>query len=498
MPIDANGQWYPNLSPKQLIAYNDMTRYQLLSGPRISGKTVVGVHKMIRHAWLNDNARVGLFVKSTKIGKVGAWDDTLTYALPEWCGTAKEPDDPDYDPGLSEEGFRITFGPAVDGATRLHYIRIANRHGGTSEIQLHSLHHDDSADEKLKGSRFSMFFFDEVDVYESEEVFNLAILQLRMIGMPYDKHCWIGTCNPAGDDSHWLYKKFYLDPLDLTRKESYRKSFSLHEFKLSDNIYLSDEAVTNLKETYAGDPLMYDRYINGLWVPDMRRSFFGDVFRETTHVKGNSQEGTIILPTDDCAEIYIGVDPGDVNHAAVFLERVNSLEGEYWTVLDEISHIKEDVSIEMLTYEITQKMDELSRLCKKPPRFKVWMDASVFDRYRASAGVKDSMLFYKFSGGRIEPIGCPKGPGSVLARVALVRQLLVQRKLFLSVHCRGTIEALKKLQRGRTKGEPILREKQGHIHRFDALSYALFGEMMDQLQDAMRPKVGAVAEAFSL
>src|SRR5207249_1294709 len=108
--------------------------------------------------------RVGIFVKSTKVGKSGIWDDLISYALPEWSE------------GLEHEGFKITFGPAIDGATRMALVRVANRYGGESELQLHSLHHDEDVSQKMKGSRFGCLLFDEADNYENPEVFNVSVM----------------------------------------------------------------------------------------------------------------------------------------------------------------------------------------------------------------------------------------------------------------------------------------------------------------------------------
>lgn len=483
--LDAHGRWYPNLSPKQVESYNDTRRHQLLSGPRISGKTVVLCHKIVKHAWLYDNDRVGIFARSTKIGKIGIWSDLLEYALPEWCK------------GLEEQGFKITVGPAIDGATRMHYVRIANRHGGESEIQLHSLHHDENVQEKLRSSRFGMLAFDEVDNYEDAEVFNVSVMQLRQIGLPYEKHLWVGTCNPAGDQEHWLYQKWYVEAHNDAIDAKYRKSFGLHEYKLTDNIYLTEEQVTTLKETYRNDPAMYDRYVNGLWVPDPRRTLFAGVFSPQQHIKGDPKEGTVILPTESCAEILVGWDPGNVNHAVSFLEHVVTGAGEYYAVLDEVSHIGQDVSLETLTYEVLGKMDELKALCKGSVRFKHWSDRSALDSFRAASGAKDASLIYGFSNGRIELQACPKGPNSVDARISLIRQLLIKKQLYFSANCTDLVETMKKISRGKNKSEPIKRDRAGHIHRFDSLSYALYGEMVERTEGSLIPKAQKV-EPFAL
>jgi len=90
MPIDANGNWYPNIFPKQIQIYNDFHRYVLVSGPRKSGKTTGCIHKIARHLWETPYpyARVGMFCKLMKTAKEGGvWDDLTKIVMPEWLNS---------------------------------------------------------------------------------------------------------------------------------------------------------------------------------------------------------------------------------------------------------------------------------------------------------------------------------------------------------------------------------------------------------------------------
>lgn len=484
MPHDANGRWYPRLAPKQIDVFNDTHTRVLMSGPRWCGKSIVAVHKVIKHAWMYDNDRAGVFVKSTKIGKTGVWDDLVSYAIPEWCE------------GLEEEGFKIIKGPAQDGTTRMHYIVIQNMHGGQSEIQLHPLHHQDSVAEKLKGSRFGCILFDEIDNYDNPDVFRVSVLQLRQIGLPDDKHLWMGTCNPAGDDSHWLYQKFWTDLADETMAPAYKKMFRTFEFKLTDNPFVAESKWAELRETYKNDPEMYQRYVEGKWVPDARNIHFAGAFRGAYHVRGSLQTGECILPTDGCEELILGWDLGDRNHAVVALENVQSELNNYYTVLDCVSHLGEDVSLEVVVSEVLDMMARLDKVAGKSLKYKHWSDRSAFDRYRSAADARDHILVNQYSNGEITLIGCPKPPKSVEARLGITRQMLIGDRLFVSAHCTQVVDMFKKLSRGKTKGELIRRD--AHIHIFDALSYVLYGENIDTIEQNLRPKVGHVTEGFSV
>lgn len=483
--IDVNGRWYPNISPKQLEVFNDTHTRVLLSGPRACGKTIVAIHKAIKHAWQFDNDRVGLFVKSTKIGKTGIWDDLITYALPEW------------EEGLREEGFKIKQ-VGQDGATRMMYCRIANQHGGESEIQLHPLHFQDSVHEKLKGSRFGFLLFDEVDNYDNPEVYNVSAMQLRQIGMAEDKMIWLGTCNPAGDESHWLYQKFWIEPKDPETAPEVASQFKTFEFGLVDNPYLDPRKIAELKQLYKNDPDMFARYVEGKWTADYRNAHFAGAFRHMHHVIGNVSTYETIVPTDKCAEILVGWDLGDRNNSVVFLEHVLGPKTDYWTILDDVSRVEEDLSLQEIVEEVMRKMAELNALAGGKVVFKHWSDRSAFDRYRSAADARDHILVNQYSEGAITLIGCPKPPNSVAARISLVRQLLIGNRLFVSAHCNGMVEMFKKLAKGKTKGEPIKRDNR-YIHRFDAMSYAVYGESIDEIEDNLRPKTSArVSDGFSI
>lgn len=481
--IDASGRWSPNLSSKQLEVWNDNRRHILLSGPRLTGKSLVAVHCAIKHGWLYPNDRVGIFTKSTKVGVGGIWGDLLDYGLPEW------------EEGMGEEGFKIiTVGQYGD--TRQRYVRISNRHGGESEISLNSLHYDEDVSPKLKGTRWGMLLFDECDVYESEDVFNISVLQLRQIGLLFEKHRWMGTANPPPEgQEHWLYKKFWQEPYDETLNEKDRKSFGLYEFKLADNTFLRPEEIERLRSTYKNDPDSFARLVNGFWTADLRKAHFAGAFLQNQHVRGSAEEGTVILPRE--GEIVTGWDLGSRNHSVVFLQKVIHASGDYWSVLDEVSRIDEDVSIEAVTLEVVAKMRELEALVGKKLRFKHWSDKSAWD-YRSSVDARDHVLVHRYSQGEIDLIGCPKGPNSVAARIALTRQLLIQKRLYISANCVGIIDMFKKLSKGKTKSEPIKRDKAGNIHRFDALSYALLGENIDEIDQSLRPKLITRPQNFSL
>ena len=100
---------------------------------------------------------------------------------------------------------------------------------------------------KLRGASIKYCYGDEVADW-SEDVFSLLKSRLDK---PYS--CFDGTFNPQGPQ-HWLYE-FLQSDADI---------FS-QTYSIEDNPFLPPEFVENLKLEYAGT-VLYDRYINGLWV----------------------------------------------------------------------------------------------------------------------------------------------------------------------------------------------------------------------------------------
>lgn len=101
--------------------------------------------------------------------------------------------------------------------------------------------------DRLRGSSIKYCYGDEV-VSWSEDVFNMLKSRLDK---PYSQ--FDGACNPDSPQ-HWFYE-FLQSDADIY----------LQNYTIDDNPYLDPVFVENLKKEYAGT-VLYDRYINGLWV----------------------------------------------------------------------------------------------------------------------------------------------------------------------------------------------------------------------------------------
>lgn len=101
--------------------------------------------------------------------------------------------------------------------------------------------------DRLRGSSIKYCYGDEVVTWHPD-VFDMLKSRLDKPYSVFD-----GTCNPDSPQ-HWFYE-FLQSDADI-----YQQAYTI-----DDNPYLDAEFVENLKREYAGT-VLYDRYINGLWV----------------------------------------------------------------------------------------------------------------------------------------------------------------------------------------------------------------------------------------
>ena len=101
--------------------------------------------------------------------------------------------------------------------------------------------------DRLRGASIKYCYGDEVVTW-NQDVFDMLKSRLDK---PYS--IFDGTCNPDSPQ-HWFYE-FLQSDADI-----YQQAYTI-----DDNPYLDPAFVANLKKEYAGT-VLYDRYINGLWV----------------------------------------------------------------------------------------------------------------------------------------------------------------------------------------------------------------------------------------
>lgn len=473
MPVNSQGYWVPNIAPKQFEVFNNYSRFTLLSGPRKSAKTFAVHHKVMRHAWeVGPRARVGVFVKTIKNARVGHWDTLYNVIAMEWEGM---------------RGFKITKPMSMDPSTKMSYFRVSNQYGGESEFQLHSLDHENEIEAKMKGTEFSAIWISELTNFRDRKIFDLTKEQLRMPGVPYDQHMWISDTNPDEDDGDqfWAYKIWYEERVQESHPyPNFQKQLKLIEFSIDDNPFLDPREKEDLMASYRGDPDLWAVYIDGVWLQTSKDSLFTGIFSKARHTVGGDDE---LLPEEDCSELITGWDPGDINLSCHILEKVQTPSGITWKILDELIWLDTQSSLADFAIAVTEMMDKIEAIHGK----KKWLhysDDQAVNRHRSLSGTFDQMEIYEATGGRIRVEGVPKFSGSQRLRAKLMRQLLVENRMFISDKCQALIDSLNGgLKKSKLKSEYIKSNK--HKHPFDSVTYAIQAESAFDLMFTDEPRI---------
>jgi len=519
MPIDSEGIFFPDLFDRQLEVYNCMKRAMLVCGPRLSGKTIAVLHKIVRHLWEVKGARVAMFSRTLKNSKDGGpWMKMQRDILPEW-----------FKSGI---GIRYTTmgadkrpGPKVDGQTRTPFFRVRNGYGGESECMLFSLDVDNDVEDKLKEMEFSLIYFSELSKFGTRGVLQYGLPALRMLNIPFEQQQWIADTNPAEEgESSWIYRAFYLErkwtydeytahntevglPVLPERVFDFFKTNSdVLEWGIRENPRLDPRQIDEVTVACGSDIGMYERLVNGKWVfgfGDQSRHFRG-CFRENLHVVGNcssqnEDDWEYLNPSPTIAELITGWDLGDKNHAAVAIER-NVISGRsYFSVLDELVNIGKEMSVEEFTVafmgliegnpdmpEGRLSIEEIAghRLDLE----RAWSDRSSIEKYQSTGDTYQHLEVYAASRNRIQLIGVPKAKHSVAQRVRLLKKLLMQGRIRVSAHCTMTIQMLRDLKKGKGALNYVVDDENKHV--FDALTYALLMECAEELQTLDPETVG--------
>jgi len=500
MPKDANGVWYPDLCGKQLEVFNCTSRYTLVDGPKKSGKSIANLHRVARHLW-EIPGRIGVFTKTLRNAKSGGvWNDLVDIILPEWF-------EADIGMEFTTRKADGTYGPKQDANTRMQYFKVRNAHGTESEVQLHSIDNEREVESIAKGTRFSMFYFAELSNFKDRLVFDITSDQLRMQNIAFEDHMWLADTNPSDDGpDSWIYKLWYdLLEMEDCPQPTLQKHLRRIQIMIEDNPFLSPDEVADLKERFAHDPDLEARYIHGRWVHAVKGAIFQDQFRPAVHVLGDidpldEKEWEILLPSNHCSQLLSGWDLGDRFHSSHIAEKVTTAKGQTFLVLDE--HCMLDPEKRVSLRDFTEEFISLYELWEKralnervgpdgKPLTSLpwthWADSQAITSYRAGADNYDANLVYQFSEGRIAFNAAPKFPGSIQARIRLVKNLLFEQRLFISAKCIHTIQMFKSLKAG--KGAKAIAPSK-HRHVFDSLSYLVGSEepwgLLEDVEGAAR------------
>lgn len=485
--------WQPRVTKKQAEAINLIRRcdrtFNLLSGCRLSGKTIVSLQIAADHAWLTPNANFAIISLTQSAGyDSGVWTDLTESTLPEWINA-----------GFGMEWIKK---PSVQGVSKKPYCIVSNSYGGKSKFQLESLKNEEEVEARFKSKRYTGMFVNELSNFKKRKTFETWTECLRTIGLPRDKHLFLADTNPADEGTKsWIYYLWFvfpnlteIDGRPLNENEKWlQRQLRAITFTLDDNTLIDPERIMQLKGSLSGNPDLYARYVLGKWVTASMDALFVDVFKERIHCVPDPTAPDamryMMVPEVNCFELYTGWDAGVVNSAACVVEKTwreipNKQSVSVFKMLDEQVIIGEAHSLEDFTENFTKdKMDYWERVVSSPIKWNHWSDRSAFDMRDPEHNRFHHQTVFMASDGRIELRAAARGRDSVRQRVDFVRKLLFQNRLYVSSDkCPNAVEMFKSIRRGKTAAS-VIEKSSKFKHIFDALSYVLASECIEELQE---------------
>ena len=461
--LDEPPDWTPDLNPTQQKIFDDPSLYVLGYGEKGSGKTVGFGHKIIRHLYENDNALGMIITPTIRTGNEGMWHDLATLILPAW-----------------KEGIGLEFTESkLDPLTKDRHRWIRNAHGGWSKLMLLSIPYSTQVEARVAGPAPSLVYVDELDKTDGEEYYTFPSAQLgRRRGIDGPQQ-FLASCNPKGP-SHWVYKVFWVDHANQETGER-DAGFAVYHVPISENKHrLPEGYVERLMALFKNDPTETARLIHGEWIDRPTGSgLLKNFWNAAVHLKGVAQKGTGLRPMRGFP-IIIGYDVGQVYSSITLMQRVLAGNKVIWLVFDEVDHLNERVMYRNLALEVIARMRFWVKKVECPFTFVHISDESAINQWRPGEGSYDAWHFEKefnrvaeeFGNRKMKMVGCPKGAGSVAARVLLLQTKLSQEELFVSATCKNTQETMLHLEED--PKEPSKPKRSKFLHKFDSLTYPIF------------------------
>lgn len=468
------GYWAPDLIPKQFEVFNAVARFLLVHGPKFSGKTFGILHKVCRHLWDVNGARVAVVSKIVKTARHGgSFDLLIRTTVPEWIASGM--------------GFQLTCGPQTDSVTKTPFFRVRNRHGTESECFLFSLSSEKEVEERFKNTEFSMIYFIELSNFDVRAVFDHTWPSLRMSTVPFDQHQWIADTNPAKEgEDNWIYKLWFQEKADEATLPFLRDNLQDIAFTIDDNTRLDPRQKAALWAAYQYDKDLIDRFYWGKWTRSTADGHFSDVFIPNIHIVGDvsspkKEEWDVIVPPETCYEFFGGWDLGDIHHSFHLATKriVNDLTS--FDFVDELVLLNQKTSVADFTEMVLEKVEfweqfMLSEYGRKELKWRHWSDRSAFN-YKSAADAEDELTVRNVSEGKIMLMALSGGQlgGSVRTRVSLWKKLLFDKRVFISAQLSFLIGMVRGLRQG--PGNEVVQRKTNPLkHSFDSSSYLLIGE----------------------
>ena len=451
--------WYPDLNPTQDLIFNDATLNILGHAEKGSGKSIGFGHKIIRHCYENENALVLIIAPSMRTGNEGIWFDLDTLILPQW-----------------RDGIALEYTQSkLDPNTKDRHRWIRNKYGGWSKILLMSIMYPSQVEARVKGPAPSMVYIDELTNCEGIEYYIYTAAQLGRRRGIVGPQQFLASCNPKGQ-SHWVWKLFF----DEKKSDP---DYKVYHVPITENVHrLPKGYVERLQKIFASDPVESARLLKGEWIDrPTGDGLFKEYYNESLHLKGSLTKGLGLKPLPGFP-ILVGYDLGQVYSSVTFLQAIPTKDGRVlWIVFDEVDHLGEKILYKNLARKVITRMRFWRELMDYEFAFEHIADESAINQWRPGGdGSYDAWEFEKeynkcateFGGKSIKIKGCPKGSGSVPARVRMVQGKLYQDELLISATCPNARDTMMYLEAD--KDDPEKPKRSKYLHKFDSMSYPMF------------------------
>lgn len=496
--------WQPKLNPVQLKVYRSQADYILAYGERGTGKSIGALHKAVRHAVHNKNARVLIVVR--EVGQAtegGAWSKLQTEILPQWANGNFDRKSKK----LVDRGCGIEFtAQKLDHQDKKPFVWVSNRFGGWSMIKLISLFVGEHVEDKVKGKEPSFIFVDEAQTLESSEYFDKLIQQLGRAQDITDPQQIVYCCNPKGP-SHWLHRTFFCHQKDEDGKsiespidpetghpidsETGRPipDYAIFHVPISENAHnLPSGYWQKVLNACKNDPIEHARMVEGLWVDKPEGdAIFKDSWKDAIHLRGDAVKGIGLLPKP--GHIFVlGWDPGAAHTSVHMQQFIPTPKKVFWMVFDEMNCVGKYMPYRTLVPKLIDRLQYWEEAASDQAGVKVQFnfrhisDESAFNQFRAKEGSFDAQDIEEISRAYVQENNlperfiikmraCPKGPHSVEARVRIVTDLLIEESILVSATCTHTRSMFMNLECD--KESRMKPRRSIYVHPFDSLSYPM-------------------------
>lgn len=296
---------------------------------------------------------------------------------------------------------------------------------------------DMRSESKIRGMTLCGAYCDELTLF-NEEFFTMLLSRLSTKGAKL-----FATTNPD-NPSHWLYKKY------IKRKDEL--DIKIYKFLISDNSFLSDEYIENLKKEYTG--VFYDRFILGRW-----KAAEGVIYK----LFADNSENFIIDNIDKNEIMFasVGVDFGGNKSAHAFVCNGYTKGFKSVITLDEF-YLKEKISPD----DLEERFVEFIK--KQQKNYKV------YDVYCDSAettlieGLKIAAAKNRLN---VDVRLAKKG--KITERIRFFNRIMSRGEYFIMRHCKNTCEALENAVWDTKSGmDTRLDNGELNVDSLDALEYA--------------------------